>query len=133
MPYHGPDSARIMRQQTALMAYAGETGIWRQYASASTASGTGVWAGVGTTLYYRQQVITGLWALAPMGNFQERQLPGGQVMAGDVMLSTQDVLGKQDEVQWRGVTYRIEGDSMPVHLGGRVWYRTMLRRGDVTG
>ena len=54
-------------------------------------------------------------------------------MAGDVMLSTQDVLGKQDEVQWRGVTYRVEGDGMPVHLGGRVWYRTMLRRGDVTG
>ena len=130
MVYHGPDSARIMRQQTALMAYAGETGIWRQYASASTASGTGVWAGVGTTLYYRQQVITGLWAPATQ---QESQLPGGQVMAGDVMLSTQDVLGKQDEVQWRGVTYRVEGDSMPVHLGGRVWYRTMLRRGDVTG
>ena len=130
MPYHGPDSARIMRQQTALMAYAGETGIWRQYASASTASGTGVWAGVGTTLYYRQQEITGLWALATQ---QENQLPGGQIMAGDAMLSTQDVLGKQDEVQWRGVTYRVEGDSMPVHLGGRVWYRTMLRRGDVTG
>jgi len=130
MPYHGPDSARIMRQQTALMAYAGETGVWRQYVSASSAAGTGVWAGGGTTLYYRQQVITGLWALATQ---QENQLPGGQVMAGDVMLSTQDVLGKQDEVQWRGVTYRVEGDSMPVHLGGRVWYRTMLRRGDVTG
>src|SRR3972149_4987245 len=133
MPYHGPDSARIMRQQTALMAYAGETGIWRQYASPSTAPGTGVWAGGGTTVCDRQQVITGLWALAPMGNFQERQLPGGQIMAGDAMLSTRDVLGKQDEVQWRGVTYRVEGDSMPVHLGGRVWYRTMLRRGDVTG
>lgn len=130
MAYHGPDSARIMRQQTAVMAYAGETGIWRQYASASTASGTGVWAGVGTTLYYRQQVITGLWAPATQ---QESQMPGGQIMAGDAMLSTLDVLGKQDEVQWRGVTYRVEGDSLPVHLGGRVWYRTMLRRGDVTG
>lgn len=126
MPYRGPQTARIGAQFAQVMDYAGETGTWRQYVSAATAS-SGIWAGAGTTRYYREQAVTGLWATP---NAKEMQTPGGQVVAGDAMISTERPLGTQDEMVWRGVTYRVEGESLPVHLGGRVWYRTVLRRGD---
>ena len=127
MPYRGPQTARIAPQFSQVFDYAGETGTWRQYISAATASASGVWAGVGTTQYYREQVVTGLWATP---NAKEMQTPGGLVMAGDAAISTLHSLGPQDEMVWHGVTYRVEGESLPVHLGGRVWYRTVLRRGD---
>lgn len=131
MPYRGPQPPRIGTQFAQVQQYAGETGVWRQYISAATASGSGIWAGGGTTHYYREQAVTGLWGSPNrVLNARQVQLAGGQVMAGDGMISTEHPLGDQDEIVWRGVTYRVEGESLPVHLGGRVWYRTVLRRGD---
>lgn len=134
MSYRGPNTRRLAAQQREVAGYAGETGVWRQYVSAASGL-SGLWAGAGITRYYQERAITGLWAAPQIGEsrFRETQLPGGQVMAGDVVLSTPDELGPQDEVVWRGVTYRVEGDATPIHMGGRVWYRTVLRRGDATG
>lgn len=134
MPYRGPNTGRIGAQLAQVMSYAGETGTWRQYISASTGTASGIWAGAGTTLYYREQVVTGLWGLPQLSPMmREIQTPGGEIIAGDAVISTVAPLGAQDEIQWRGVTYRVNGDSLPTHLGGRVWYRTVLVRGDVTG
>lgn len=133
MTYRGPRAARIGGQFQEVQGWAGEPCIWRQYVSATSAT-SGYYAGGGTTRYYRQQTITGLlWKAMGQGSYNEVHLPGGTVMAGDTMISLPVVLGEQDEVIWRGVTYRVEGDTTPIHLGGRVWYATPLTRGDTTG
>lgn len=133
-PYRGPNVARVGGQFHTVQAWAGEPVTWRQYISAS-GTASGIYAGGGETLYYREQTITALLAAPQMGEsrFRETQLPAGQVIAGDAMVSTPQQLGTQDEIIWRGVYYRIEGDSTPIRIGGRVWWRVVLRRGDVTG
>lgn len=131
MGYRGPQTGRIAGQHNAIVQYAGEPCTWRQYVSAASAT-SGYYAGAGTTRYYREQTITAMFAAPQMGEsrFRETQLPGGQVIAGDMVASTPTALGTQDEIIWRGTTYRLEGDAVPIHIGGRVWYRTVLRRGD---
>jgi len=135
MSYRGPNTKRIGSQFNTVQGWAGEAVIWRQFVSGATAAGSGLYGGVGTTCHYREQWATGLIAAPQMGEsrFRETQLQGGQEIAGDAVVSMLHPMGSQDELIWRGVTYRIEGDSTPIHLGGRLWYRTVLRRGDVTG
>ena len=135
MTYRGPDTGRIMAQQGAIMQYAGEPCTWRHFVSGGSTAGSGYYAGTGQTLYYHERTITGLFAAPQMGEsrFRETQLAGGQVIAGDMVASTPCALGARDELVWRGVTYRLEGDNTPIHIGGQVWYRSVLRRGDVTG
>jgi hypothetical protein len=135
MAYRGPNAARMGAQFAAILANNGETGIWRQWVSAGPSTGSAVWAGMGESAYYQERWITACWAAPQMGEsrFRETQLPAGQVVAGDAVVSLSERLGLRDELIWRGVTYRVEGDSTPIHLAGYVWYRTVLRRGDVTG
>ena len=80
-------------------------------------------------------MITGLLAAPQMGEsrFKEQSLPAGQVVVGDAVLSLPYDVGVQDEIIWRGITYRIEGDRTPVSYAGTTWYRTILKRGDATG
>lgn len=134
MSYRGPQPGRITTQASAIHGYAGETATWRAYVSAAPTS-SAYFAGKPPSSYYAERTITALWASPQVGEarFREMQLPAGQMMAGDVVASTPDPMGTRDEVIWRGVTYRVEGDATPVHMGGRVWYRTVLRRGDATG
>lgn len=135
MSYRGPNSSRISGQFVGVQSYAGATAIWRHYLSTTTGTGSAYWAGGGETRTYAERVITALWA-APQGNesrFREVQLPAGQMMAGDAVVSTLVALGPLDELIWNGVAYRVEGDSTPTQIGGQVWYRTILRRGDMTG
>jgi hypothetical protein len=135
MPYRGPDARRIGDQFSAVLSYNGETAVWRAHLSDSTGTTSAYFAGGGVTPTYREQIVTAMWAAPQMGEsrFRETQLPGGQLLAGDVVASVTQALGSQDELIWRGVTYRVESDATPVHIGGRVWYRSVLRRGDVTG
>ena len=130
MSVYGPDAKRIQGQMRAIANFAGATAIWRQYISASTGTGSAYFAGGGETFYYREQLITALMRPASQ---METPLPAGMVMAGDLLCSTFQKLGTQDEILWNKAIWRIEGDTLPVQLGGRVWYRTILRRGDVTG
>ena len=129
-PYRGPDASRVRGQMQTVMSHNGETGTWRQYVSASTGTASGIYGGAGVSLHYREQTITGLLAIP---KFLEMQYPGGQIPAGIMQLSTDVRLGMQDEIIWRGVTYRIESDPSPVHMGDRVWWYALLSRGDVTG
>jgi hypothetical protein len=133
--YRGPNAARMGAQFNTILANNGETGTWRKFVDASPSAGSAVWGGMGQTLYYQERLITACWAAPQAGEtrFRETQLPAGQEIAGDAILSVSEQLGPQDELIWRGVTYRVEGDSTPIHLAGRIWYRTVVRRGDVTG
>lgn len=134
MSYRGPNARRITRQFNDVQGYAGETVLWKQYLSSDSGNVTAYLAGAGTTRTYRQQWITGLVAAPQMGEarFRETQLAAGQVIAGDAVISTLQPLGSQDEIVWRGVDYRVEGANTPIHIGGRLWYRVVLRRGDAT-
>lgn len=133
--YRGPHLRRMRAQFDQIATWHGEVGIWRQYVSGSTGTGSAYFAGGGTTRYYREQAITALWGAPRMreNRFYEVQTPAGQIMAGDAAISTLMPLGAQDELIWRGAAYHVVGDSLPLHIGGRLWYRTVLRRGDVTG
>lgn len=130
MTYRGPRASRIGGQFQEVQGWAGEPCTWRQYVSAASAT-SGYYAGGGVTRYYREQTITGLlWTDTRQ---MENLLPGGMVMAGDVMISTPVPLGDRDEIIWTGVVYRVEGATIPVTMAGRVWYATPLKRGDSTG
>lgn len=135
MSYRGPDALRISGQFGTIQGYVGETAIWRAYQGMSTGTGSAYWAGGGEQRTYVERPITALWAAPQAGDarFRETQLPAGQVMAGDAIVSTPAALGPLDELIRNGVAYRVEGDSTPVTLGGQIWYRTVLRRGDTTG
>lgn len=136
MTYRGPDPSRMSTQFAGLQAYAGQTVTWRSWIAASASSTSAYLAGAGRVDTWREQQITALIAAVGQGNapsFRENAAPGGQIMAGDMTLSTRERLGVQDQVVWRGVTYRIEGDPQPYRAGGHLWYNTYIRRGDATG
>lgn len=134
MTYRGPDASRISGQFVAVQHWAGASVTWRAYVSAAT-TGSAYWAGGGQTRYYAERAITAMLAAPQDGEarFRETQLPAGQIIAGDLVASTLHPLGQNDQVVWRGVTYRVESDAVPVYIGGKLFYRTVLRRGDVTG
>lgn len=133
--YRGAHNARVMGYQNRIAAEHGELITWRQYVSANDGSISAYLAGGGTTRYYREQAITGLIAAPQMGEsrFRQQQLPAGQVVAGDAVLSCPYPIGVQDEIIWRGTIYRAEGDNVPITFGGHAWYRAILRRADATG
>jgi hypothetical protein len=121
-----------MSQFEDIVQNAGESVIWRQYASAVTASTSAYFAGGGVTAYYRESTITGLMH-APRTPYDLAQFPGGEMVDGDTFISTVQPLGKQDIIVWRGANYRVWSNAIPTHLGGRLWWRSIIRYGDVTG
>src|SRR5690242_8484189 len=118
MPYRGPQFQRQQAQTTEIMQYAGFTGTWRQYISAS--AGVPV-AGFGSAVSYREQTITAMLG-SLMGNVvtpnTQRQTPMGQVADGDLRILTQQQLSDKDEFVWRGVRYRVDANSQPSVLNG---------------
>ena len=122
-----PDYGRIQRDQRQVTEHAGETAIRRVFVSAS--AGTPVY-GLGDDASFDQHVITGLFAQV---QFDEQNVPGGQFYAGDMWASTNERLGPQDEIVWRGTVYRVESDPIPQKITNNTVWRTLLRRGDATG
>jgi hypothetical protein len=135
MSYRGPNTGRIAHQHAAIQRYHGETCTWWQFVSAENASGSAYYGGGGTTRYSAARTITGLFAAPQIGEarFREIQAPGGQYIVGDVIVSTPERLGTADTIDWRGTTYRVEGDATPINFNQRAWWRVVLRRGDATG
>jgi hypothetical protein len=133
--YRGPNAKRVGRQFDEIQGWAGEQATWRQWVSASSGLTTAYFAGGGNTDYYREQVITALFAAPQMGEsrYRETQMAAGEIIAGDAVVSTDQPMNSRDEIIWRGVTYRIAGDNTPINFANRTWYRTLIRRGDVTG
>jgi hypothetical protein len=128
MPYRSPDRARLAAQTNQVMQYAGFTGVWRQYISAS--AGVSV-AGFGSAVSYREQTITAVLG-SLMGNIVtpgvQRQTTMGQVGDGTLRILTKQQLSDKDEFIWRGVRYRVDANSQPSQING--YWMSMLMRGD---
>jgi hypothetical protein len=122
MAYRGVQAARIRQNAGDILSQAGYTATWRQYVSASEGI---AYAGLGETQHYREQTITAL-----LYQSYQRQPEGqravGMLAAGEFAASTRERLGRQDELVWRGTTYRVESDPQPSHVAG-LWMVTVKR------
>lgn len=121
---------RLMNAQTRdnHFQFAGQTGTWRAWVSATTGFPM---LGQGGVTYFRQQTITGLFANNP--SFPsltkantENQYAGGQFAGGDLMLTTRERLGYRDEVIYNGNRYKVDTDSVPSVMNG--FFTSVLRR-----
>lgn len=126
-PYRGPQPQRQQQQTNEVMQYAGFTGTWRQYVSAS--AGVSV-AGFGSAVSYREQTITAMLG-GQMGSVvspnTQRQTPMGQLADGSLRIVTQQYLSDKDEFVWRGVRFRVDANSQPSVLNG--YWMSVLNRG----
>ena len=124
MPYRGVQARRVQADLTDVFRQAGQTATWRQYVSASDGLG---YAGLGETQHYREQRITALLYQSYQRQ-PERQTPAGMVAEGAFAVTTRERLGRQDELVWRGVTYRVESDPTPGAVAGA--WMTIVKRGE---
>lgn len=130
MAYRGPDPTRIAGQQAdAIFLHAGQTAIWRQYVSASAGNANALAAGIGSAPAYREQTVTALFgAVQSTQGFQqpERATPAGMLAAGEILATVRERPGRQDELVWNGVIYRVESDAVPARIAG-TWTVTLKR------
>lgn len=127
MSYRGPDARRQTNQRdTSFLQYAGETGIWRKFASATTGNPL---IGLGSATYYQERLITASLYGQPGAavGLPENQTFAGMLAHGQFLMSTSEPMGRQDELIWRGVTYRVDGDSIPNHMGST--HTVIVKRG----
>lgn len=110
MSYRGLHTARTMAQQDVIFEQAGQTAIWRTYVSSS---GGVAAAGFGATAFYAERIITALFTRVTQ---PETQTPGGQVVTADFQMTTRQPIGRNDELRWRGVDYRVESDPAPARI-----------------
>lgn len=111
-----PDRRPMYTQtQDSVMRYAGNTATWRQYVSAS--AGVAEY-GEGSALFYAERTITAVFGRGILGQFLEYQQAAGMEAAGVVPMSSPWKIGRQDEIVWRGVTYRVEADPVPARMLG---------------
>jgi hypothetical protein len=121
MPYRGPNNQRIGNQQTdAIFRHAGQVATWRQYISASAGVPA---AGFGDAPQYREQTVTALF-----GDVKSPEMPyaAGMIAAADIYAVMRERPARQDELLWRGVSYRVESDPAPARLAGT--YTMILKR-----
>ena len=122
MPLDAGRMAQIKQGLSAIMSYAGETATWRQYVSASAGLAE---YGLGSSNYYVTRLITGVFnPVKP----QEVWQAGGQLMAGDVWVTTFLPLNQRDEINWGGSRYMSISDPKDVTLFGTAASQTVLRR-----
>ena len=127
MSYRGPNPQRMVAQAgAAQFQYAGQTATWRKFVSASSGNAA---VGLGSSYYYAQRLITALFFGVPGQGFNlpERQTMAGLLTEGSFVVATREALGAQDELLWRGKTYRIEGEPVPMRVGGNNAY--IIKRG----
>lgn len=127
MSYRNPDPNRMSLQSQAIGEFVGHSVTWKCYVSATTGNQA---AGIGETYHYRQQAITAVMAFGrdnrePNLQFQ---MPGGQLLAGEVYAMTEMQLGVRDEIIWNGTAYRVESDTLQERIGNH--WNTRLKRGD---
>lgn len=128
MTYRGPNTTRQTNQlANNIFRYAGETATWRKYVSASAGNPV---VGLGSASYYQERLITAmLYGQVGMGlNLPENQTFAGMLAVGQFLASTTEPLGRQDELLWRGTTYRVDGDTVPNHIAGT--HTVVVKRGN---
>jgi hypothetical protein len=95
----------------------GETATWRRYVSALT--GVSV-AGFGPTPYYAERLITALFYQDQA--LKEAQTEPGQSTNARFRVTVSEPLTAQDELVWRGFTFRIESESQPQRINNTYSY-----------
>jgi len=117
----------MARQQSDnIFHHAGQTATWRKFVSASSGN---KYVGAGSSYHYIQRQITALFFGVPGQGFKlpEVQTLAGQLTIGQFIVATREVLDAQDELVWRGDTFRIEGDPVPNRIGENNVY--IIKRG----
>lgn len=128
MSYRGVDTARQAQQlNETVFRYHGHTATWRQFVSAQSGSPD---AGLSDVPFYREQTITALFGGGGGGGAAarriERQMGLGMIASDQVVATTREQMGTQDELVWRGVVYRVESEAL---RSGPNWV-TNLKRGE---
>lgn len=113
------------RMQDTLFRYGGNTATWSIYVSASAGIPE---AGLGDSACYRHQTITAIFGRGILGQFPEMQSPAGMEAAGMMIMTSPWKVGRQDEIKFNGVTYRVEADAMPAKMVGH--WSVQLKRGE---
>lgn len=121
MSYRGPQSSRIAAGQADIFTHAGQTATWRAYVSAS--AGVPV-AGMGSAARFVERTVTALFGAVSQA---EVSVPAGQIAAGDIYCVMREQVGRNDELRWRGVLYRVESDPAPARIAG-TWAAILKRR-----
>ena len=127
-----PDFERIRQNSQVIFSGNGESVTIRVYVSGVTGAAK---YGVADTLAYTETTITAMFASNLFGAPRpaERNYPGGQVQAAELMMTTETPIGAQSEIVWRGTAYRVAGAAMPENIGGYVMYRNPLTLAAKTG
>lgn len=120
MPYRN-DTTRRVTQQGEIFGLFGHVFTWRQFVG--SAAGAPV-AGMPGKPRYREQQVTGLFTRMTQ---PETQAAGGQFASADFQVTTAQRLGRNDELVWQGVVYRVESDAVPAPISG-TWV-TEVKRG----
>lgn len=125
MAYRGPQSRRQARQSQQALQYAGVTATWRQFVSAA---GGNEDVGLEDTEYWREQIVTASLGDIDIARLPEHQTPAGLIAKGDLYCVTREKFNREDELVWRGDTYRVESD--PVRATINQGWVSLLKRGD---
>ena len=104
----------------------GQVVTWRHYTSASAASVSGSFMGLGDEPTYTERQIT-----AFMGQFFQPGIPqtqsmGGGIVAGEFKMVSRERLYADDEIIWNGSAYRVDGESVPAKINST--YTTIIKR-----
>ncbi len=123
MPLDAARMSLVRQNLSAIMQNAGQTATWRVYQSASAGLAE---FGLGSASYYVQRSITAVFS--PVKPYEVWQ-GGGQIMAGDVWVTTFERVSQRDEFQWEaGGRYQVISDPVSVPLFGTAANMSLLRR-----
>ncbi|MEB3269970.1 MAG: hypothetical protein VKJ09_15625 [Leptolyngbya sp.] len=123
MGYRGANRKRAKNQTSDIFQDAGQTALWRRYVSAEVST-SAIFAGVAPSAYYVESVVTGVFGRGTVPYQGETQTPGGMVVSDSFTVTVREPLARGDELQWRGVTYRVESDPSPSTPNG-TWVATL--------
>ena len=108
--YRGPQSARNALQLDGVRGYVGHTALWMQYASASAGIPD---VGINELVYYNTRLITAFFGDNSTPAAPEHQIGAGMLANADIYAVLREPVGRNDRIEWRGETYRVEGDPLP--------------------
>lgn len=113
MPYRGFDPSRAHHQTRNVFQYAGQTATLRTFVSGWTGNAA---LGLGGGSAYQSRTITALFRENALVQGETQGL-GGLIAMAKIQMTTREKVTRNDQLEWRGVDYRIESDPIrePIH------------------
>lgn len=125
-----PNPQRMASQQhDNMMRFAGVTAIVWAYISASSSNASV--AGFGDTVSSAGRTITAQFYVARgfLPNVAQIQTPAGMMPAGDFLMNSEYKPSVNDEIEYEGKKYRVEGEPWLEPLLKNNWVSTLKRAG----